>query len=199
MPKARRTTKLGLQRKRKSFTKFLSVFEEETELQAFKCNKEIAKLMAEEAKEIIESQSYKWQPLSDQYLEDKIVRGYDPRIYIRTGEFLESISWGVTHGRVWTGIPARAMHTGRLARADESTRRPVPMRWLARWLEFGTTQKRKVETAKGKTVVKQIIIPPRPIWRPLLSKYIRLKSKFGTRYRKALKKAVDRRTRTGIK
>lgn len=196
MPKARRTTKADIQRKRRSFTKFLAVFSEETELHAFECNKEIAKAIAEEAKKVIEGQEYNWRPLSERYLESKIVQGYDPRIYIRTGELLESISWGVTHGKVWTGIPARVMHTGRLARADESPRPPIPMRWLARWLEFGATHKKK-ETKSGGTY--QIILPPRPIWRPILSKFVRLKPEFGKRYRKALTKAVKRRTRAGIK
>lgn len=192
MAKAKRTTKAQLGRKRKNFTKFVAVFAEEVELKSFECNKEVAKAYAEEARQVIKRQLYDWHPLSEPYLERKIVRGYDSRIYIRTREFLEAISWGVTHGRVWTGIPARVMHTGKLARADEAKRKPIPMRWLARWLEFGATQSR--ESSAGN--VYKIILPPRPIWRPLLSKFVKLKPKFGKRYRKALDKAVKRRTGT---
>lgn len=192
MPKAKRTTKAQLKKKRKTHTKFMSVFAEEVELHAFECNKEIAKEMSEEAKEVIESQRYKWRPLSPQYLEDKIEGGYDPRIYIRTGEFLQSISWGVTHGKVWTGIPSRVMHTGKLDRADAPDQRPIPMWLLARWLEFGATQSRVGPSGD----LYKIILPPRPIWRPLLAKYARLRPKFGKRYRKALDQAVKRRTKT---
>lgn len=192
MARAKRTTKAQLKKKRTDFTKFVSVFREEVELKAFECNKEIARAYAEEAREIIEGQRYDWHPLSTMYLEAKVVRGYDPRIYVRTGEFLAAISWGVTHGRIWTGIPSRVMHTGKLARADEPKRKPIQMRLLARWLEYGATQSR--ETAAGG--VYKIILPPRPIWRPLLSKYVKAKPKFGKRYRKALDKAVKRRTGT---
>jgi hypothetical protein len=189
MPKAKRTTKVQLRKKRQNFTKFLSVFKEETELHATKANKEIAESIVKEVRDVIEEQAYKWKPLSEEYLERKIVRGYDPRIYIRTGEFLQSISWGVTHGRVWAGIPAHAMHTGKLERADEPQRRPIPMRWLARWLEFGATQNRV--SPKGNPYT--IFLPPRPIWRPILSKFIRMKPKFAKGYRKAYNAAVRRR------
>jgi hypothetical protein len=193
MPKAKRTTKGQLARKKKTYTKFLAVFSEELELKAFECNKEIAREYAKEARDVIEGQRYRWHPLSEPYLEAKIIQGYDPRIYVRTSEFLQAISWGVTHGKVWTGIPSRVMHTGKLERADAPVRKPIPMILLARWLEFGATQTR--QTSGGN--VYNIILPPRPIWRPLLSKYIRLKPKFGKRYRKALDKAVKRRT--GVK
>lgn len=180
MPKAKRTTKAGLRKKKRTYTKFVSVFKEEVELHAFKCDKEIAKAYANEAKEIIDQQRYNWTPLSQKYLEDKIEKGYDERIYIRSGEFLNSISWGVTHKKVWTGIPSRIMHTGKFERSDEPDRKPFPMRVLARWLEYGT----------GK-------IPPRPIWRPLMSKYIRLRPDFGKRYRKAMDRAIKRRKKVG--
>lgn len=182
MPKAKRTTKADLKKKRKTYTKFISVFKDEIQLHAFKCNKEIAKSYANEAKEVIKKQLYRWAPLSPKYLEDKIQKGYDSRIYIRTGEFLASIMWGVTHGKVWTGIPARVMHTGKFARADEPDRKPIPMRVLARWLEYGTT-----------------LIPPRPVWRPLLAKYVRLRPDFGRRYRKAADAAIKRKTKVGRK
>ena len=183
MPKAKRTTKAGIKKKQKTFTSLISVFENEVTLHAFKCNKEVAKAYTNEAKQVIESQRYKWTPLSPKYKDWKLKKGYDPRIYIRTGEFLDSIMWGVTHKKVWMGIPSRKMHTGKLLRADDPDEKPKPMRLLARWLEYG------VPKSPPKTV------PPRPIWRPLLAKYIRLKPDFGKRYRKALLQAVNRRTK----
>jgi len=180
MPRAKRTTKAGVRKKKKNFTSLISVFTEEVELHAYKCNKEIARAYTKEAKEVIESQRYKWAPLSPRYREEKIQRGYDHRIYIRTGEFLDSISWGVTHKKVWMGIPSRKMHTGKFARSDEPDREPIPLRKLARWLEFGTKH-----------------IPPRPIWRPLLAKYVRLYPEFGRRYRTAAMRAAKRKAKVG--
>lgn len=190
MPKVRRTTKAHIKEKQKTFTRFMSVFIEEIELKAFECNKAIAKALAEEAREVIKGQRYNWRPLSERYLQDKLMRGYDPRIYIRSEEFLKSISWGVTHGKVWTGIPSRIMHTGKFERSDEPDRSPIPMRWLARWLEYGATQRRKSSSGR----IFTIILPPRPIWRPLMAKFVRFKPDFGKRYRKALDAAVKRRT-----
>jgi hypothetical protein len=182
-----------IKKNRKTYTKFISVFREETELKAFEVNKAIAKAYANEAKDIIKKQSYKWRPLSKKYKEDKIRRGYDSRIYIRTGEFLAAVSWGVTHGRVWTGIPSRKKHEGKFARSDEPERDPIPLWLLARWLEYGTSYREVMPD--GKTV-KTVMIPPRPIWRPLLAKFVKEeKSKFGKRYRKAFNKAVKRRTK----
>ena len=156
-----------LTKQRKSFSKFLAVFEKQVELAATEANKEIAKQFTDEAKEVIENQLYNWEPLKDEYLDSKIKKGYDPRTLIRTREYLESISWGVTQGRVWAGIPAQKIHQGS----------GLPVRVLARIHEFGTAT-----------------IPPRPLWRPLLSKYIQQKPEFGRRYRKAVARAVKKAT-----
>jgi len=161
-------TKAVVAKKRKSFTKFLAVFEEEVSLQAFKCNKDMAKEITAEAKSIIENQSYRWRPLTDQYLRRKIKQGYDRRILIRTKEYVDSISWGVTGGRVWAGIPALKIHQGS----------GMPIAKLARIHEFGT-----------KTV------PARPLWRPLLSKHVRQSAAFGRRYRKAANAAIARKAK----
>lgn len=203
MPKAKRTTKAGLKKKKKTFTKFISVFKEEVSLAGFKCNKEIAREYSKEAKDVIERQRYNWHPLSPRYLKDKVSKGYDHRIYIRTGELLASISWGVTHGKVWTGIPSRVKHVGKFANPDEPKREPTPMWLLARWLEYGTFDwvevVKKVKGKKKITTIKTVRIPPRPIWRPLLSKYVRIKPKFGKRYRKAMDQAIRRKAKVAAK
>lgn len=154
----------------KAFTKFMSVFIEEVSLKAFECNKEIAKAVTEKAKEVIEEQLFDWTPLTKKYLERKITEGYDPRIYIRSREFLMSISWGVTHGRVWSGVPARKIH-------EDSG---LPMHVLARIHEYGAPS---------------VGIPPRPLWRPIISMFVRDKPAFARRYRKAANEAVARRTK----
>jgi hypothetical protein len=175
--RTRRKAKANSSRRKKAYVKFISVFVEEIEMRATKANLEIAEQIAEEAKDIIESQRYRWKPLSAEYLARKIEMGYDERIYIRTSEFLEKIDFGIKDGKVWVGFPEDAMHTGEMARADEPDKKPIPLWLLARFLEYGT-----------KT------IPPRQLWRPLISKYIRNKKKFAKQYREQLKKAVERRT-----
>jgi hypothetical protein len=164
-------------KRKKAFVKFLSVFQEETELSATKANVDVARQIAEEAVEIIESQRYRWKPLSEEYLERKREMGYDERIYMRTGEFISKIDHGTEDGKVWAGIPPDAEHTGEMARADEPGRPPISMWLLARFLEFGTRT-----------------IPPRNLWRPLISKYLRgsARRKFAERYRKALKEAMSK-------
>lgn len=201
MAKRKTKARKQIKQKQRNYTKFISVFREEVELKAFECNKEFARDYATKAKQVIEGQLYNWTPLSRRYLEYKIGRGYDARIYVRSGEFLASISWGVTAGRVWTGIPARKMYTGRFERADEPERKRFPMRVLARWLEYGTVHRTEVEVQKGKKgkpgkkIHKQVIIPPRPIWRPLLAEFLRRKPDYGKRYRKALAQATKRRAK----
>lgn len=163
--------------RKKRFTKFISVFRENVELLVNKANLEIAKAMAEEAVEVIEQQRYRWKSLTAEYKARKLEMGYDERIYIRTGEFVSKISFGRERGKVWTGIPPNAEHTGEMARADEPSRDPISLQLLARFLEFGTRT-----------------IPPRQLWRPLISKYTRgtQRKEFAERYRKALKKAMEK-------
>jgi len=153
------TTKLDLVHKHKVFTRFMSVFKSEVKLNAAECSKEIAKSMAQEAVDILEDQIYNWEPLTEKYLDYKIKHGYDPRVLIKTGEYKDSISWGVTHGKVWCGIPSRLIHQGS----------GMLMTKLARIHEFGTAT-----------------IPARPLWRPLLSKYLRLRPEFAKKYRQAI-------------
>lgn len=175
--KSYRKGKTASRRRKKNYTKFLAVFRDEVELNATKANKEIAEQIADEAVEVIESQRYRWKPLSEEYKARKQEMGYDERIYIRTGEFVSKIDHGEKNNKVWTGIPPDAEHTGEMARSDEPDKKSIPMWLLARFLEFGT-----------KT------IPPRPLWRPLIAKYVRsqVRKKFAERYRKALREAIGR-------
>jgi hypothetical protein len=173
--KTKTTTRAAIKRKKKAFTQFLAMFGNTVSLQATEGNKEIAKAITDEAKLVIEQQRYRHQPLNPDYRDRKEAEGYDTRILIRTGEYLESISWGVTHGRVWAGVPSRKIH-------EDSG---LPLHVLARIHEFGTST-----------------IPPRPVWRPLLSKYSRGGTKrqwFAKRYRKAAEQALRRARKQATK
>lgn len=96
--------------------------------------------------ERIESQRFRHAPLSPGYVEAKRRAGLDPRILIATHEYLDSIEVSpLTDGSgVRVGVGGRT-HSG-----------GIPMRQLARMLEFGT-----------------IRMPARPHWRPLASIYKR--------------------------
>ena len=166
MPSAK--AKQRAQKQTKSFTRFISVLRSEVVLNAFEVNKEIARRVVQLARQTIKTQAYNWIPLSQKYLERKIAEGYDRRIYIRTGELLDGISWGVTHGRIWVGIPSRKIHK------DSG----LPLWLLSRFLEFGTST-----------------IPPRPIWRPVLSTVMGERADFAKRYRKALTQGMARARR----
>jgi hypothetical protein len=186
--KTRKKTK----KQRDDFTGFIAAFAREVELQATKLNKRVAKQYAEDARNIIENQLYDWAPLSPRYKKWKIDSGFDPRIYIKTGEFLSNIKWGVTHNRVWTGVPKRKIHK------DSG----MKLSTLASILEFGRTIKHPATTVKigDKEVERKeftVILPPRPIWRPLLSKYLKSKKKFAQSYRKSLREALAREKKKG--
>jgi len=186
--KTRRRTK----KQRDNFTGFIAAFAREVELQATKLNKKIAKEYAADARRTIEQQLYDWTPLSPRYKKWKESSGFDPRIYIKTGEFLSNIKWGVTHNRVWTGVPKHKIHQDSGMKLSK----------LASILEFGRTIKHPATTIKrdGKEIeVKEytVILPPRPIWRPLLSKYLKIKKKFAQSYRKSLREALAREKKKG--
>jgi hypothetical protein len=172
--KTRRRTK----KQREKFTGFIAAFAREVELKATKLNKKIAKEYAADARDIIEKQSYDWKPLSPRYKKWKIDSGFDPRIYIKTGEFLSNIKWGVTHNRVWTGVPKNKIHQDSGMKLSK----------LASILEFGRTIQHEGY---------QVIIPPRPIWRPLLAEYLKKKKKFAQSYKKALREALVREEKKG--
>lgn len=144
------------------FGRFLNVLNTEIELKAFKYIQQIAEEMTQEAIEILEEQRYRWVKLSQKYLDWKVRKNLDTRVLIATGFYQDHISWGIKDDTVWFGV-------------EDVTHEPsgLPLRVLARIHEFGT-----------KT------IPARPLWRPLLSKYIRLYPQLGKRYRKEVQKAA---------
>lgn len=147
-----------------SLDKFYSLFNPSVKLQAFEYLKDLIRELIAEAKQILDEQTYKWQPLSERYARYKERKGLDPRKLIATGFYREHIGWGVSHNKIWFGVP-NIEH--------EPSGLPLPV--LARIHEFGTAT-----------------VPARPLWRPLLSKYAREAPNFARRYKKEVKKAADR-------
>ena len=148
------------------FSQFVNVLQTELKIQAFNYTEDIAKRMAEEAVEILDEQAYAWKPLKEAYVDKKIRVGLDPRILIATGFYQRHITWGKRpNGTIWVGVED-VEHPD----ADMSLVR------LARIHEFGLGN-----------------VPARPLWRPLLSKYVRESPQFGTKYRKAIEQAVRKK------
>lgn len=150
---------------------FISVFKDEVKIVARKISSEVASSMAKEAKEILDTQRYNWKKLNPQYLKYKFRNYLDPRTLIATGYYRDHISWWRdSKGFVHVGVRPRAIH------------KPsgLPLAILARIHEFGTAR-----------------IPPRPLWRPLLAKYIREVPRFRNVYKRAVDKAAAKtRTKT---
>lgn len=158
-------------RKGQSMTRFIAAFKQAVELEATKTNKKLAAALVEEVTDAIERQTYDWEPLKPKYLDKKIEQGYDPRTLVRTREYLDSISWGVTGGKIWAGIKMGSMHSSGL-----------PMAKLARIHEFGTA-----------------VVPARPLWRPALSIVLRRNKKYRSAYRAAIRRATKSFARRGVK
>jgi len=144
------------------FRGFINVLRTELELKPYQYTEEIAREIVAEAKSILDTQKYHWKPLQEAYLARKIRVGRDPRILIATGFYQEHINWGYSpNGNLWVGVD-NIIHPD----AD------ISLVVLARIHEYGTAT-----------------IPARPLWRPLLSKYIRRNKQFATRYRKEVERA----------
>lgn len=155
-------------KKAKKFVAFLSVFKKQVELKATELTREVAEGIAEEARDILDTQRYNWTPLKEKYVKRKEREGLDTRILIATGELRDSIDWGEEAGKVWCGIPSDEIHSG----SD------LPMHILARIHELGTAT-----------------IPPRPLWRPLLAKWMKQRRDLGRKYTKAAASAARKQAK----
>lgn len=172
---------LGFRRKTKEVRNFITVFRDQTiEVVSRELGKG-AKQFAEDVRQIILRQKYRWKPLSKRWLRYKEKHGLDPRTHIATKTYVKSIrarprrrlgrtvSWSVGPGR------------------PNQIHRPSGMRFteLARILEFGSRSRR---------------IPPRPHWRPAWSAFVRRDSKVLSRnavraaYKEAIAKARRKRS-----
>lgn len=181
---AKKKVKKQAAQQKQQFTQFLGVFKNSVEMSATETIKEIARDIVKTVKEAIINQTYNWKPLSEKYAAYKERELLDPRIYIATGEFLDSIKWGVTHNKVWVGLPDK-IHQGS----------GLPLRVLGRIHEFGA--KRTVIDKDG-GIRRVKFIPPRPVWRPALSSVLK-DPKFAKAYKKKVQQAMKKFKQGGTK
>ena len=142
----------------------MPIFQQWCELEANKVTKQIAKEMVAEAVSVLDNQKYNWKPLKEAYKQWKISKGLDERILIATGLYRDSIKWWTRQGRVHFGVPK-----------TKKTAEGFPLWALARVHEFGTRT-----------------VPARPLWRPILSKFIRQRQDFRAMYYKAVNKSLKK-------
>lgn len=118
--------------------------------------REVAKVGAKEAIEIIDKQLkvMVWPPLNRDYLKKKIEEGYDPRMLVRSAFYLDHITWwkvlGSGKGRkaeyrfgvkqVWH--PDAKMKLGRLAAIHEYGTRQTPARPFWRPLAYNLRRRK---------------------------------------------------------
>jgi len=101
---------------------------------------EFAEEVAKEWQKRIYGQQFRLKKLTREYMDWKIAFGYDRRILIRTGKYVESVI-------------VRRTKTGAMVDLDARKRTfsGEPLWKLAHWLEYGTSK-----------------MDPRPHWRPLI-------------------------------
>ena len=87
--------------------------------------------IAERIREFIENQELDFAPLTQEYLAKKIKQGYDPRVLIRTGEYVESIK--VTE----VDSDRDSIHIF-ISVEDGATETNLSMKELAEFIEYGT-------------------------------------------------------------
>lgn len=151
---------------------FITVFNKKLLIRANKETREFAKGIAAEAKSIIKEQRYNWPPLSDNYLNYKLNKGLDDRIYIATGEYLiKGIGYFEKGGFIFVG-PKPGIHKPS----------KLPYEYLGRILEYGTDT-----------------IPARQLWRPLLSSTLRKSQKFKRTFQEATKKSYNQQVKRSTK
>jgi hypothetical protein len=92
----------------------------------------MADKIVEKLWELIESQAIEMAPLKEEYLKRKIAEGYDERIAIRTGDYLNSLQV--------TDIQSDGESlTVFISVEDGVTQTEISMKDLANYLEYGTS------------------------------------------------------------
>jgi hypothetical protein len=89
--------------------------------------------IADRIKEYIESQDLALQPLTEEYLNRKVSEGYDPRILIRTGEFVDNIEVTDVDESDNTAMVFVSVKDG-------TTSTGISLKELAEFLEYGTSR-----------------------------------------------------------
>ena len=140
----------------------------------------IAQAQAEEVKSVIDTQLYRWKPLSPKYLQFKERNRLDLRKLIAGGDYVRSISarW-TTKDRIVVG-PLRRRHQNPLTGRYDGPMLPK----IARWMEFGVPSRN---------------IPARQSWRPVAAKIKREMAKTFRRFQKDVLKPIRDDVRKGVK
>lgn len=152
--------------------KFMEVFKKAAYVRATKKMEKIAAQIVKELKDVLNNQRYNWAPLRAAYLRWKIDHQLDTRILIATGLYRDSITWWKKGGYISVGVPP-----------DKKTKEGVPLWLIAKVHEFGTRT-----------------IPSRPLWRPVLAKFLQGSRQFRMEYNREvnadLKKKLPRTRKT---
>ncbi len=152
---------------------YFSLFKKDVLMLANQKTRKFSKEIAAEARDIIKNQEFKWKPLSDAYLDSKILKGLDERIYIATGDFLKHIGW-------WEKIVGKKALIFVGPKPGIHKPSGLTYQFLAKILEFGSLKAN---------------IPARPLWRPLLSRVVRRSKGFRQEYRNAIVRASRERAK----
>ena len=145
---------------------FMTLFEKSYVEVAEKTAKQAATDMAHELRSRIENQRFRHQPLTPGYLQYKLMNHLDPRILIATGDYVNSI---IPH-RIRRGVWGVGVENRNHIDSD------IPLRVLARWLEFGTSKS-----------------PARPHWRPMIAIWKASSARVAKRLRENLDKDLKHR------
>lgn len=145
---------------------FVGVFAQHARVAADAFTREVAEELQAYLVEVIESQRYKWKPLSEAYKDSKRRKGLDDRIYIATGFFLKSITVWEDKSGIHVGFEPGTVHPGS----------GMDIAVLARILEFGSARAQ---------------IPARPLWRPAISAVRRRRKNLQRRLRISATRAAQ--------
>lgn len=111
-----------------------------------------AERLTRQLRDAILGQRYNWYPLDPEYLRRKVQQGFDPRILVRTKQYVESLQpFGpeeTEFGVLW-----------RVTVPDEEHNSGLPFRELARIMEYGRRDGKKPYA--------------RPHWRPTWGIFVR--------------------------
>jgi len=134
-----------------------------------------AKKMAQGLRNDIYSQRLHHMPLSPAYLRWKIRKGLDPRILIATTKYIRAIGVEKTKFGAIIGLTRKTRYD--VIKTKQGFKiRTLSYALLAKWLEYGTRQRKVVIRGprggkyKG-TVTLKGGMPPRPHWRPAIKRW----------------------------
>lgn len=131
---------------------FVQVFEESARATAERFLKLQSETLTRQLRDAILGQKYNWYPLDPKYLRRKVRQGFDPRILVRTKQYVESLQVSDPE-QIENGILYR------VEVPDEDHNSGLPFRELARIMEFGRRDGKKPYA--------------RPHWRPTWGIFVR--------------------------